>query len=180
MGVGIIRAGAGGKSHGGKRPAHQAGGGFTGAGGIGKFLAISEDLKSMMRNLLRDIKAQGILIAALAGQHAMCSQMNRQAGRMYSLCLYEERCPVTFDIMYASYLWAEVTRWVGYICVYSTLYFLAKSMKAFIGRLHFVGVATVAVTELRLLFDLPVEDCGELERSSLSQSGLTLDREVLR
>lgn len=71
----------------------------------------------------------------------------------------------------------------GYICVYSTLYFLAKSMKAFIGRLHFVGVAPVAVPEVWLLFDLLLEDCGELERSSLSQSGLTappLDREVLR
>lgn len=29
----------------------------------------------------------------------------------------------------------------GYICVYSTLNFLANSMKAFIGRLHLVGVA---------------------------------------
>lgn len=56
-------------------------------------------------------------------------------------------------------------------------------MKAFIGRLHFVGVALPAVPEVWLRFDLLVEDCGELERSSLSQSGLTappLDREVLR
>lgn len=70
----------------------------------------------------------------------------------------------------------------GYICVYSTLYFLANSIKAFIGRLHFVGVALLAVPELWTL-DLLLEDCGELERSSLSQSGLTappLDREVLR
>lgn len=29
----------------------------------------------------------------------------------------------------------------GYICVYSTLNFLANSMNAFIGRLHLVGVA---------------------------------------
>ena len=67
--------------------------------------------------------------------------------------------------------------------MYSTLYFLAKSMKAFIGRLHFVGVAPLAVPEAWLLFDLLLEDCGELERSSLSQSGLPaplLDREVLR
>lgn len=71
----------------------------------------------------------------------------------------------------------------GYIWVYSTLYFLAKSMKAFIGRLHFVGVALLAVPEACPLFGLLVEDCGELERSSLSQSGLMappLDREVLR
>lgn len=67
--------------------------------------------------------------------------------------------------------------------MYSTLYFLAKSMKAFIGRLHFVGVAPLAVPEVWLLFDLLLEDWGELERSSLSQSGLTappLDWEVLR
>lgn len=67
--------------------------------------------------------------------------------------------------------------------MYSTLYFLAKSMKAFIGRLHFVGVAPLAVPEACPLFGLLVEDCGELERSSLSQSGLMappLDREVLR
>lgn len=71
----------------------------------------------------------------------------------------------------------------GYICVYSTRYFLAKSMKAFIGRLHFVGVAPLAVPEVCPLFDLLAEDSGELERSSLSQSGLTappLDREVRR
>lgn len=67
--------------------------------------------------------------------------------------------------------------------MYSTLYLLAKSIKAFIGRLHFVGVAPLAVPEVWLLLDLLVEDCGELGRSSLSQSGLTarpLDREVLR
>lgn len=67
--------------------------------------------------------------------------------------------------------------------MYSTLYFLAKSIKAFIGRLHFVGVALLAVPEVWLRCDLPTEDCGEQERSSLSQSGLTappLDREVLR
>lgn len=28
----------------------------------------------------------------------------------------------------------------GYICVYSTLNFLANNMKAFIGRLHLLGV----------------------------------------
>lgn len=67
--------------------------------------------------------------------------------------------------------------------MYSTLYFLAKSIKAFIGRLHFVGVAPLAVPEVWLLLDLLVEYCGELGRSSLSQSGLMarpLDREVLR
>lgn len=67
--------------------------------------------------------------------------------------------------------------------MYSTLYFLAKSMKAFIGRLHFVGVAPLAVPEVWPLFDLLAKDSGELERSSLSQSGLTappLDREVRR
>lgn len=67
--------------------------------------------------------------------------------------------------------------------MYSTLYFLAKSMKAFIGRLHFVGVAPLAVPEAWLRPDLLAEDCGELERSSLSQSGLTappLDIDVRR
>lgn len=67
--------------------------------------------------------------------------------------------------------------------MYSTLYFLAKSMKAFIGRLHLVGVAPPVVPEVWPLLDLLLEDGGELERSSLSQSGLMappLDREVLR
>ena len=71
----------------------------------------------------------------------------------------------------------------GYIWVYSTLYFLAKSMNAFIGRLHFVGTATTAVPEVWPLPDLLLEDCGEPARSNLSQSGLTappLDWEVLR
>lgn len=71
----------------------------------------------------------------------------------------------------------------GYICVYSNLYFLAKSMKAFIGRLHLVGVAPPgAVSEVLLLFDLLVEEGWE-ELESFSRSGETaplLDWEVLR
>lgn len=51
------------------------------------------------------------------------------------------------------------------------------------GRLHLVGVAPLAVPELWLLLDLLLEDCGEQERSSFSQSGLMappLEREALR
>ncbi|KAG9345865.1 hypothetical protein JZ751_009021 [Albula glossodonta] len=75
----------------------------------------------------------------------------------------------------------------GYICVYSTLYFLANSMKAFIGRLHLVGVALLAVPEVWLLLVLPWVDWegpgGSGSRPSFSQSGLTappLDWEARR
>ena len=77
----------------------------------------------------------------------------------------------------------------GYIWVYSTRYFLANSMKAFIGRLHLVGVVVLlfVVPELEFRLDLLLGEGAELEgswsRPSLSQSGLTappLDWEARR
>lgn len=71
----------------------------------------------------------------------------------------------------------------GYICVYSTRYFLAKSMKAFMGRLHLAGAAAAeAEAEAWPLADRPPAEWGEAERSAaLSRSGLAAaDREVRR
>lgn len=67
--------------------------------------------------------------------------------------------------------------------MYSTRYFLAKSMKAFIGRLHFVGVVPLLPEEWLRCDLLLGEWWEERDRSSLSQSGLTappLDCEALR
>lgn len=53
----------------------------------------------------------------------------------------------------------------GYIWVYSTLYFLAKSMKAFIGLLHLLGevaVTVLVVPELWLLPALPYKEGDEI------------------
>lgn len=49
----------------------------------------------------------------------------------------------------------------GYIWVYSTLYFLAKSMKAFIGLLHLFGEVALTVPELWLLTALVYKELEE-------------------
>lgn len=62
----------------------------------------------------------------------------------------------------------------GYICVYSTLNFLAKSMNAFIGRLHFVGGTLPAVLECWLLVGFwrgELEGPGEGESVGIKKSG---------
>ena len=68
---------------------------------------------------------------------------------------------VLLDYYSQNYHYFYLLSFPGYIWVYSTLYFLAKSMKAFIGLLHLLGEVALTVPELWVLTALAYKELEE-------------------